>query len=187
MSYKKMSFFLVMAYTVKLKKLEDKIKDKFGNEFMIKMAKDIRSGEGLLDGIGGLIKMSDLGIVVLSSLKEEKKVRLNIPFEYGILVGLGKPIILLKDKKFNIDISNEFSDISNIKYMSYNLNEIGEMLEDLLEELKKLKPQLIFSMIKGMMPEEIQKFPKEKEEMESLLEKIATYLADYTVKSRREL
>ncbi len=55
------------------------------------LGQEIRSTEDYLAKLQDLTSNSVLGIVILDGLRP------NVPFEFGFLVGLNKPVILLQD------------------------------------------------------------------------------------------
>ena len=48
-----------------------------------------------------------LGIVILDGFRP------NVLFEFGVLMGLEKPVVLLKDKNAEINIKTLYGDITN--------------------------------------------------------------------------
>jgi len=112
------SLFLVMPYDTKYWKLEKGIKDFFEGKYTVHMAKD--DLRDILGCICEKITEADFGIVVLAGLKYRKdkknRVRMNIPFEYGMFKILDKPVMLVCEDKLNMDINEEFSDIRNESY-----------------------------------------------------------------------
>lgn len=109
------SLFLVIPYKSKYSKVEKAIKKCFKKQYKIHMPKDYISS--ILSTICQKVEESTFGIVILAGLKEYKKkkcrTRMNIPFEYGMLQVLRKPIMLISEAKSNFNIPEEFSDISN--------------------------------------------------------------------------
>jgi hypothetical protein len=110
------SLFLVMSYNGKYKKVEKAIKNFFEGIYEVQMQKDTLGK--ILEGICEKVRDSDFGIVVLGGIKRCKHggkscIRLNIPFEYGMLQILDKPVMVISEKNARLDINNEFSDIKN--------------------------------------------------------------------------
>ncbi|MBZ9578181.1 hypothetical protein KJA13_04130 [Patescibacteria group bacterium] len=114
------SLFLAMSYDKKYKKVEKAIKDFFKDIYTVYMARDCMGI--LLEGICDKIQEADFGIVVLAGLKKYVKKRracitkMNVPFEYGMLQILNKPVMLISEENLDLDIKTEFSDISNKQY-----------------------------------------------------------------------
>ena len=114
------SLFLVISYDRKYNKVINAVKNYFDGKYSVYMAKDCMGG--ILKGICEKIQAADFGIVVLAGLKKFGKgkknvyVKMNIPFEYGMLHILGKPVMLISEDGKNLEIKTEFSDISNEQY-----------------------------------------------------------------------
>lgn len=111
------SLFLVMSQKNKYIKLEKAIKIFFDNIYTVYMAKDY--AQDTLTCVCEKINEADFGVVVLAGLKGFQKksnkflVKVNIPFEYGMLKILNKPVMLIREENSNFDIDEEFSDIKN--------------------------------------------------------------------------
>jgi len=65
----------------------------------------IESGESQYDRILKDIEGASFGVVVLDGLRP------NVVFEYGIMVGNAKPILLLKEEAAEVDIAGYFTEI----------------------------------------------------------------------------
>jgi len=142
------SLFLVMSQNNKYIKFETAIKSYFKNIYMVHMAKDY--AQDTLTCVCEKIRDADYGIVILAGLKgfqrKGKKLlsKMNIPFEYGMLKILNKPVMLIREEKSNIDIDKEFSDIKNenwgekISLRSQQRtieNKLGKMFKKFIPEL----------------------------------------------------
>lgn len=113
------SLFLVISYNGKYRKVERAIQNFFEGIYEVRMQKDTLGK--ILEGICEKIRDVDFGIVVLGGIKRCRRggrscIRLNIPFEYGMLQILDKPVMLISEKNVRLDINNEFSDIKNENY-----------------------------------------------------------------------
>ncbi len=137
-----------MPYDAKYSKLEKAIKKFFEGRYTVHMARDYM--QDILGCICEKIKEADFGIVVLAGLKYRKngknRIRMNIPFEYGMFKILDKPVILVREKKLNIDINEEFSDIRNENYgekfaikrqITQIEKRIGQIFDKFIPELAK--------------------------------------------------
>lgn len=159
------SLFLVISYDKKYSKVETAIRNFFGDIYSVCTARDCMAG--LLEGICEKIKEVDFGIVVLAGLKKFKKVRnkkryyvkMNIPFEYGMLQISGLPVMLLCEEDLNLDIKTEFSDISNIqygekfkchRYRKKIERRIGEVFKKFIPELAKKRADKAFDEVKEL-------------------------------------
>jgi len=155
------SLFLVMSYDDKYLKLENAIRTFFDGKYTVHMAKDY-TGD-ILGRICEKIKEADFGIVVLAGLKYTKKgrkrVRMNIPFEYGMFKILDKPVMLIRGNKLNLDVSKEFSDIQNESHgETFSLKRGLKHIEKRMGQIfKKFIPELAEKTAKRTLKELIEK------------------------------
>ncbi|NKQ38425.1 MAG: tetratricopeptide repeat protein, partial [Methanosarcinales archaeon] len=142
------------------------------------------------DTILQMVKDCVLGIVILDGLRP------NVMMEYGMLLGLEKPIIVLKDKnaKINInglsdtlktkcekhhisnpklDVTKHISNVNNLNYTGYDCNNLDKFEEILKENLTKLKDDIILQITKPMMPSNLN--PDEFKHLQEKFIKIAEY------------
>lgn len=173
------SLFLVMPYDTKYWKLEKAIKNFFEGKYTVHMAKD-RTGD-ILGCICEKTKEVDFGIVVLAGLKyrKEKKnrVRMNIPFEYGMFKILDKPVMLVCEDKLNIDINEEFSDIQNESREKFILKKQITHIEKRIGQIfKKFIPELAEKKAKRQLKELAEKNGLPRSEEERLLKLYKTQL-----------
>ncbi len=119
-----------------------------------------------------------LAIIILDGFRP------NVIFEYGILVGLRKPCIVLLEQKACIDIQSfmkepmkkppvalidmdkDFSDVKDQMYVRYKYSDPKNLREILTNELKKVEPLVEEAFMKLVFPE---KDYIEKEVKESLV------------------
>lgn len=142
------SLFLVISYDRKYNKVVNAIENYFDGKYSVYMAKDCMGG--LLKRICEKIKDADFGIVILAGLKKitkDKKsfrFKMNIPFEYGMLHILDKPVMLISEQANKIEIKNEFTDISNEQYgEKFKLYKSQKKIEERIDEIfKKFIPEL---------------------------------------------
>jgi hypothetical protein len=179
LSFKIGSLFLVMPYDDKYSKLENAIRNFFEGKYTVHMAKD-RTGD-ILGCICEKIKEVDFGIVVLAGLKyrKEKKnrVRMNIPFEYGMFKILDKPVMLVCEDKLNIDINEEFSDIQNESREKFTLKKQITHIEKRIGQIfKKFIPELAEKTAKRQLKESTEKNGLPRSEEERLLTLCKTQL-----------
>lgn len=158
------SLFLVMPYDAKYSKLEEAIKNFFEGKYTVHMAKDYM--QDILGCICEKIKEADFGIVVLAGLKyrKEKKnrVRMNIPFEYGMFKILDKPVMLVCEDKLNIDINKEFSDIRNESYgEKFTVGRQITQIEKRIGQIfSKFIPELARKLAEKNLDEIVKKHPR---------------------------
>ena len=133
---------------------------------------DVKPQESNFQTILKLLKDCVLGIVILDGLRP------NVVLEYGILLGLGKPIIVLKDSNAEIDIENlndklksqfekrkisnpkldidkHLSDVKDLHWTRYNWGNPNELKEIMEENLKSLKDDIISEAKKSLSTPEI--------------------------------
>lgn len=149
--YKIGSLFLVMSYDKKYSKLEKAIKIFFDGIYTVHITREY-IGQNVLSCICEKIRDSDFGIVVLAGLKEYKSkkgrikcsVKMNIPFEYGMLQILEKPVMLICEDKSNLDIDKEFSDIKSENFgEKRKISNQQKKIEKCIGEIfKKFIPEL---------------------------------------------
>lgn len=115
----------------------------------------LESGASQREQITKLIQDCTLGIVILDGLRP------NVVFEYGILHGLGKPVILVKESEAHVDIrgfferapnlsldpvmldlDKHFSDAKDIYYAKWNRYEIKATMRAIWEEYRKKKDEI---------------------------------------------
>jgi len=141
----------------------------------------VKPQESNLQTIFNLSKDCILGIVILDGLRP------NVVWEYGLLYGLGKPIIVLKDKEAEIDIKNlddnlkdklekhhisnpklnidkHLSNVKDLHYTTYDWRSPKKLEEVLKDEIKKSKDKII-SKIEILKPEAYSDFQKEFSEL----------------------
>lgn len=147
----------------------DCIEAVLGQEFkyeVIRLDKYISSGESQYTEINKIINECSIGVVILDGFRP------NILFEYGILNGLKKPCIVLKEnnatidlvglfkdvgivKKFDnpiIDMDKQFSDVKDRYYVSYDKNNPKEIREKLKKEMSNLKQLIEDEYINMLIP-----------------------------------
>lgn len=106
-----------------------------------------------------------LAIIVLDGFRP------NVLFEYGVLVGLNKPCIVLleqnailnvssfakcnskKSTNVDIDMDKDFSDVKDQMYIRYKYNDPKKLRELLSGELVKVEPYVEQAYMKLMFPE----------------------------------
>ena len=116
----------------------------------------MQSGASQREQITQLIAGCTFGIVVLDGLRP------NVVFEYGIMHGMRKPVILFKEAKAEVDISSfleedapdlnlppvkldldsHFSDVKDINYAVWNRFEIRGTVRKIWEEYRKKKGEI---------------------------------------------
>ncbi|MCD5425353.1 MAG: hypothetical protein LRZ92_02690, partial [Methanosarcinaceae archaeon] len=150
----------------------------------------IKSQESNFKTILQMIKDCVLGIVILDGLRP------NVVLEYGMLLGLEKPIIVLKDKNAEIDIKGLFdnskskskkaniklnidkhlSDVKDLHWTCYDWKNPNKLKEILENELVKNKEKIASQVAKPMMPSNLNP-----DELKDFQEKF-TKLAEYSIK-----
>ncbi|MEW6418882.1 MAG: tetratricopeptide repeat protein [Nitrospirota bacterium] len=113
----------------------------------IKHAADFRSSTDLLQRITSSIKECDLAIVILGTARN------NVAFELGMVHILEKDYILIVPEPYLGKIKREFSDISGLKYMTYDPKGILKLRDKLKRELKTLENERKRKVIKQTTPE----------------------------------
>ena len=94
---------------------------------------------------------------VREAVKRLKKILLNnkfnIPFEYGMMQILNKPIMLICEENLDLDFKSEFSDISNIQHgEKFKLYKQQEKIEIKIKEIFiKFIPELAKTMVKKVL------------------------------------
>jgi len=113
----------------------------------------LTSGGSQLDQIGRLIGECAFAIVILDGLRP------NVVFEYGMIHGLKKPTILLKEidaivdlttylrqpapGPAMIDLDNQFSDVKDQNYAQWNRYDLKLTLKTIWEQYQgKMKKQV---------------------------------------------
>ncbi len=115
----------------------------------------LQSGASQRDQITKLIEACTFGIVVLDGLRP------NVVFEYGIMHGMRKAVILFKEANAQVDISGfledapdlnlppvkldsdrHFSDVKDINYAGWNRFEIRGTVRRIWEEYRKKKGEI---------------------------------------------
>ena len=145
-----------------------------------------------------LLKDCILGIVILDGLRS------NVVLEYGILLCLAKPIIVLKDKNAKIDIEGlddnlkdnlekkhitnpkldidkHLSDVKDLHWTSYDWKSPDDFEENLQHELIKIKDKIILQIIKPMVSEEIKNLsPEHYANFQKEFSELAEYIIRFT-------
>lgn len=115
----------------------------------------LESGASQRDQITRLISNCTFGIVCLDGLRP------NISFEYGVLHGKQKPVILLREKAAQVDISgffrdspdlkfgpvslnldSQFSDVKDVNYATWDRHSIAKTMQVLWDEFQKKKHEI---------------------------------------------
>ena len=125
----------------------------FKGRFEVKVTPSaLQSGASQRDTITELIRGCSFGVVLLDGL------RANVVFEYGAMHGLGRPVLLFKEKEANVDIvglygstvelgvsappvncDTQFSDVKDVNYAIWNRFSIKETVRRIWEEYRKKK------------------------------------------------
>ena len=123
------------------------------------------SGHSQYSQLLDFLDKCSLSIIILDGLRP------NVIFEYGILVGLRKPCIVLLEQNATIDIQSllkvpikkppvalidmdkDFSDVKDQMYVKYKYNEPKKLREILSNELKKVEPKVEAAFMKLVFPE----------------------------------
>ena len=69
----------------------------------------LESGESQYDRILREIEEASFGVVILDGLRP------NVVFEYGIMVGKGKPVLLFQEEFAEVDVPGFFTEISAVQ------------------------------------------------------------------------
>lgn len=106
-----------------------------------------------------------LAIIILDGFRP------NVIFEYGVLVGLGKPCVVLLEKNANVDINSllkssnkkypiipidmdkDFSDVKDQMYIKYKYNDPKKLRELINKELNKIEQQVNETYLKQLFPQ----------------------------------
>jgi len=163
------------------------------------LSSTVKPQESNLQSIFNLLKDCILGIVILDGLRP------NVVWEYGVLYGLHKPIIVLKDKDAEIDIKNLDDDLnskleeyhisnpkldidkhlSNVKDLHYtpydwrNPNELETLLED---ALKRNEDKMLSEIKRPMITEDIKELKGRNLEAYNEFQEEFSKLAQYIIK-----
>jgi tetratricopeptide (TPR) repeat protein len=123
------------------------------------------SGYSQYSQLREFLNACSLAIIILDGFRP------NVIFEYGILVGLRKPCIVLLEQNATIDIKSfmkvptkktptipidmdkDFSDVKDQMYIKYKYNEPKKLRELLHIELKKIEPIVDEEFMKIVFPE----------------------------------
>jgi tetratricopeptide (TPR) repeat protein len=150
--------------------IEMVIKDK--HDFTVKrLDKEIGSDESQYEAILDILKECSFGIVILDGLRP------NVMFEYGLLKGLGKPVMVFKEKNASIDVRNFYidksenererienpkidydkhlSDIKDRNYKEYDKNNLRDFRQILDDDFVKHKQDIINEIRRMMTPKGI--------------------------------
>jgi len=115
----------------------------------------LASGASQRDQITQLISDCTFGIVCLDGL------RANVSFEYGMLHGKDKPVLLMREQTALVDISgffhdspdlafgpvsldldSQFSNVKDVNYATWNRNSIAQTMKVLWDEFQKKKDEI---------------------------------------------
>ena len=115
----------------------------------------MESGASQRDQITKLIEKCAFAFVVLDGL------RLNVVFEYGILHGNDKPVILLKEEQATVDVlsfwrnpaglgitpvaielDSQFSDVKDVNYTTWKRFSIQETVKVVWEQYRKKRGKI---------------------------------------------
>jgi len=155
------TIFLVRSYKENLDIIEEKIREILEPEYLIKTGKDIVSGN-LLENLYRMIKSSEFCIILLAGMKIGKEVRLNMPFEYGMVKGLGIPMILLLEENEKINLKMEFSDADGEVYKKINRRDKRGVKRKLTLIFENFEAELREQKKKEYLKEQIGKLPYNK-------------------------
>ena len=143
------------------------IREIMGNYFEVETLSDsIKPQESIREKISNLLKDCVLGIVILDGLRP------NVILEYGALLALGKPVIVLRDENAEIDIKNlddslkgisnpkldidkHLSDVKGLWCPPYDWRNPKELKERLENDLKKFKDDILAEIRKSFSTREI--------------------------------
>jgi hypothetical protein len=82
-----------------------------GKHFKVELTPSaLESGASQRDQVTALIEGCAFGVVILDGLRP------NVVFEYGILHGRNKPVILLKEEKATVDIRGYYGDAPGLQF-----------------------------------------------------------------------
>jgi len=152
-----------------------------------------------LQSIFNLLKDCILGIVILDGLRP------NVVWEYGVLYGLGKPIIVLKDEKAEIDIKDldddlksklekhhisnpkldidkHLSNVKDLHYIRYDWESPEKLKEVSINALKKNKEEILSEIKRPMITENIKELKGRNPEAYNEFQKEFSKLAQYIIK-----
>jgi len=115
--------FLVRSYQTRFDPLERTLKEVLHDRFVVVTGRDVTMGY-FLDGICGEMRGCIFGVVVLGGLKATRHVgsrprtepKLNVGFEYCLLKGMNKPVLVLLAAEDRIDLGAQFSDVEAETY-----------------------------------------------------------------------
>jgi tetratricopeptide (TPR) repeat protein len=133
---------------------------------VIRLDNYLSSGDSQYEEIIGLINNCSIGVVILDGFRP------NVLFEFGILKGLNKPCIVLKENNavidvigfyddigINLDLVNpkidmdkHFSDVKDRFYIKYDKNKPKEIREKVKKEMDKLKQQIEDEYMRMLIP-----------------------------------
>ena len=128
--------FLAISYTVR-KKVENAIQSYLENKGLkVITGRDMASGGNLGDEIRTLIEECDFGVVVYNELRH------NISYEWGLMDGMSKNVVLFKDKNTHIDLDYELSDKKATNFTPFYGEDTEEEIIQQLKEDKGLEKAL---------------------------------------------
>ena len=168
-------------YNIEVQTLPDTVKSQYSN----------------FQEILRLLKNCILGIVILDGLRS------NVVLEYGILLGLGKPIIVLKDKNAEInikslddklksehekhhisnptlDIDKHLSDVKDLHWTCYDWENPKELREKLQDDISKIKEKMLSEITKPMITQEIKSLrPENYADFQKEFSELAQYIIKF--------
>ena len=144
--------FLVRSYRHRFDGLQGMLESRLGPKYRIVTGKDIPAGN-FLSSMSREMRSCAFGIVVLGGLKTTRKrgktreaaAKYNMCFEYGLLVGMGLPVLLLLIGDEPVDLGVEFSDVGGEVYHKVRLRRgkpVGPQLRTLLATFLEDLPRL---------------------------------------------
>ena len=127
-----------------------------GKHFRVELTPSaLESGASQRDQVTALIEGCAFAVVILDGLRP------NVIFEYGILHGKNKPVILLKGQKATVDIPGYygdapglevnpveidldkcFSDVKDVNYARWNRFDLAGSVKIVWEEYRKKKDKI---------------------------------------------
>ena len=178
------------------------IKDKY--DFTVKrLDKEIGSDESQYEAILDLLKECSFGIVILDGLRP------NVMFEYGLLKGLGKPVMVFKEKNAKVDVRNVYidkseterarienpridydkhlSDIKDRNYKEYDKNNLKVFRQIVDDDFLKHREDIVNEIRRLMTPKGITSEELMSEQLNVIANKLAKTAKELIAQDEQEV
>jgi tetratricopeptide (TPR) repeat protein len=132
---------------------------------VVLLGEQVKSGDSQYGKLHDYLNTASFAIIILDGFRP------NVLFEYGILIGLKKPCIVLLEKRATVDVKNyfeqddvnsinnpninidkHFSDVKDRYYIVYDRNNLKKLKDDLEEQYTKLKNDIEKTVMEVLFP-----------------------------------